>query len=200
MKPALLALLAIGASSFLSGCAPENSLFPLYTGEESMFNERLVGAWRMQKSPDQKSSDDSYWIFSQGKEKNTYLLRGVDAKKSSGDLTLTAHLLRLGAYTFIDFATPEDSEELNVHISMLPYIPSHVFGRMRIEKTYVRVDLLDDEWVKKQIQAGKLNLAHVEGPSETVLTAPTDELRKFALEHAEDEKAFAFTEYFVKEQ
>ena len=83
---------------------------------------------------------------------------------------------------------------------MLPYITSHVFGRMRIEKTYVRVDLLDDEWVKKQIQAGKLNLAHVEGPSETVLTAPTDELRKFALEHAEDEKAFAFTEYFVKEQ
>jgi len=33
-----------------------------------------------------------------------------------------------------------------------------------------------------------------------ILSAPTEDLRKFALAHAEDEKAFSFTEYLVKEQ
>jgi hypothetical protein len=200
MKRTLSFALVVWLALVLAGCEPENSLFPLYTAEESMFNERLIGAWRMQKSLDKKSSDDSYWIFSEGKEKNTYLVRGVDAKKSFGGLALIAHLVRLGAYTFIDFTTPEDSEELNLHPSFFPYIPSHVFGRVRIEKNYVRIDLLDDDWVKKQVGEGKFTLAHVEGPSGIILSAPTEDLRKFALAHAEDEKTFAFTEYFVKEQ
>jgi len=33
-----------------------------------------------------------------------------------------------------------------------------------------------------------------------VIVAPTEELRKFALEHVNDEKAFSFTEHLVKEQ
>jgi len=33
-----------------------------------------------------------------------------------------------------------------------------------------------------------------------VIVAPTEELRKFALERVNDEKAFSFTEHLVKEQ
>ena len=109
-------------------------------------------------------------------------------------------MLRLEAYTFIDFTPPENAEDVGVRDLIYPFIPSHIFGRVRFEKNNVRLDLLDDDWVKKQIQAGTLGLAHVDTPDGQILSAPTEELRKFALEHVNDEKAFAFTEYLVKEQ
>jgi len=40
--------------------------------------------WRTQESPTETQSEDGYLIFSEGKEKNTYLVRGVDSKKPSG--------------------------------------------------------------------------------------------------------------------
>lgn len=200
MRKAALFLTTVVMALLVAGCAPEDSLFPLYTKEESLFNERLIGMWRVQKSPTEPESNDWYMIFSEGKDKNTYLVRGVEGGKSSGGMFLIGRLVRLDAYTFIDFSPPEDSDEVNVRDAIYPYIPSHVFGRVRIEKNYVRFDLLDDEWVRKQIQAGTLGLAYVDTPKGQVISAPTEELRRFALAHANDDKAFSSTEYLVKEQ
>jgi hypothetical protein len=69
------------------GLRARNSLFPIDTKEESLFNERLIGVWRMQESPTETKSEDGYLIFSEGK-KNTYLVRGVDSKKPSGGISL----------------------------------------------------------------------------------------------------------------
>ena len=64
----------------------------------------------------------------------------------------------------------------------------------------MRLDLLDNDWVDKQIKVGKLGLAHLDTPNGQVIVAPTEESRKFTLEHVNDEKAFSFTEHLVKEQ
>ena len=64
----------------------------------------------------------------------------------------------------------------------------------------MRLDLLDNDGVDKQIKVGKLGLAHLDTLNGQVLVAPTEELRKFALEHVNDEKAFSFTKHLVKEQ
>ncbi len=84
MRSSALFLATVVWASIVAGCAPENSLFPIYTKEESLFNERLIGVWRTQESPTETKSEDGYLIFSEGKEKNTYLVRGVDSKKPSG--------------------------------------------------------------------------------------------------------------------
>jgi hypothetical protein len=54
----------------------------------------------------------------------------------------------------------------------------------------VRLDLPDNDWVDKQIKVGKLGRAHLDTPNGQAIVAPTEELRKFALEHVNDEKAF----------
>ena len=84
MRSPALFLATVVLASIVAGCAPENSLFPICTKEESLFNERLIGVWRTQESPTETKSEDGYLIFSEGKEKNTYLVRGVDSKKPSG--------------------------------------------------------------------------------------------------------------------
>ena len=71
--------------------------------------------WRTQESPTETKSEDGYLIFSEGKEKNTYLVRGVDSKKTiGGGIFLIGRLVRLEAYTFIDFSPPEDLDETTV--------------------------------------------------------------------------------------
>src|SRR5207247_1799939 len=80
MRSPALFLAMVVLASIVAGCAPENSLFPIYTKEESLFNERLIGVWRTQESPTETKSEDGYLIFSEGKD----LVRGVDSKKPSG--------------------------------------------------------------------------------------------------------------------
>jgi len=200
MRTAALIIATCVLASIIAGCAPEDSLFPLYTKEESLFNERLIGVWRVQESPTEAKPEDGYLIFSEAKEKNTYLVRGVEAKKPSGGIFLIGRLVRLEAYTFIDFSPPENLDDATVHDLIFPYIPSHIFGRVQFEKNCVRLDFLDNDWVAKQILAGKLGLAHIDTPNGQVIVAPTEELRKFALAHVNDEKAFSFTQNLVKEQ
>ncbi len=60
-SPALFLATAVWAS-IVAGCAPENSLFPICTKEESLFNERLIGVWRTQESPTETKSEDGYLI------------------------------------------------------------------------------------------------------------------------------------------
>ncbi len=55
----------------------------------------------------------------------------------------------------------------------------------------MRIDFLSDDWVKNQQKAGKLSLPHVVGPEGILLTAPSEELGKFAIEHSEDKEAFS---------
>jgi hypothetical protein len=53
------------------------------------------------------------------------------------------------------------------------------------------MDLLSDEWVKQQHKASKPLLDFVQTADGPTISASTEELRKFALEHAEDKEAFS---------
>jgi len=55
----------------------------------------------------------------------------------------------------------------------------------------MRIDFLNDKWVSDQAKAGKLALVTVKTPNLVILAASTEELRKFALEHADDKGAFS---------
>src|SRR5260370_34617850 len=77
MRRTAFFLVTVVLATIVAGCAPEDSLFPLYTKDESLFNERLIGVWRMQESPTEPKAEDSYVIFSDGKAKATYFVPSV---------------------------------------------------------------------------------------------------------------------------
>jgi len=125
MRSSALFLATVVWASIVAGCAPENSLFPIYTKEESLFNERLIGVWRMQESPTETKPEDGYLIFSEGKEKNTYLVRGVDSKKPSGgdfpdrEAGETGHIHRLQLARRFG---RDDGARLNLSVYPEPYL------------------------------------------------------------------------------
>jgi hypothetical protein len=182
----LIAVLAL----LLVACEPQQSLFPLATDDDKVFDKQLLGEWKIWSGTDLKADqkpglitfstvpDDAY----------TYDVK-IPGFGDNGKATLIsrARLVKLGDSVFIEFDTPDLDKS-----AQLPYplLESYVFGRLSLNKDQARFDFLNDEWVQNNIKAGKLPLAFV--PTQNpVLSASTADLRKFALEHAEDQEAFS---------
>ena len=191
MKQCFSSVAFIAVVLFLVGCGPAGSLFPLFIGGDKEFDERLLGEWRMQEAASFWHGAKSYrMVFRKSADGTEYEVNLFDFDVKGMNLATTAHLVRLGDFSFIDFGTP-DTDKRKFREIPFPAIQSHFFGRIHLEKGSVRLDLLRDEWVKEQGKAGKLALATVQTADGLVISASTEELRKFALEHAEDTQVFS---------
>jgi len=191
MKRYVWSVATIAAVLLLAGCGPVSSLFPLFGKGEAEFDERLLGDWRMQEGASfTHGAKSERMAFRKSADGAEYEVTLYDFDEKGVNLALTAHIVRLRNFTFIDFGTPSLDKRKFREIPF-PIIESHFFGRIYVEKSSVRFELLNDEWVREQRKAGELSLPTVQTADELVLSAPTEELRKFALEHAEDGKAFS---------
>jgi len=185
-----LALLVLFVST-LTGCVPEDCLFGLAGASDREFDERLLGEWKMQSGPEFKPGEQSARIlFRRSGDDPEYETTVFDFDEHGTNIVCTGRLARLGTALFVDFGTRDADEHKYAEIPF-PGIEAHIFGRIYIDKNSVRIDFLSDDWVKKQATAGKLTLATVETKDGLVISAPTEQLRKFALEHAEDAEAFS---------
>ncbi|MCU1315378.1 MAG: hypothetical protein JWN63_700 [Candidatus Acidoferrum typicum] len=191
MRRHFSALVSIAFVFVLVGCGPAGSLFPLFAKSDKEFDERLLGEWRIQSRASFKHKDKSgRMVFRKSAGSTEYEVTLFDFDEKGMNLALTARIVRLGDFTFIDFGTP-DANKRKFREIPFPAIESHFFGRIQIEKASVRMDLLSDEWVKQQHKASKPLLDFVQTADGPTISASTEELRKFALEHAEDKEAFS---------
>ena len=184
-------LAAIALVLLLAGCEPADSLFPLFVKSEKAFDERLLGEWRIQSKASFKHGEKSGRIsFRKNSDSTGYEATLFDFDEKGMNLALTVHIVRLGDFSFIDFGTPDPDTR---RFKELPYpiIESHFFGRIHLEKGSAWLDLLSDDWAKEQGKATKPTLAIVQTADGPAISASTEELRKFALEHAEDTEAFS---------
>ena len=82
----------------LIGCGPVNSLNPLFTDGNSIFDRRLVGEWT------EKGPDHATLRFEQAGP-GVYHVTSIESEGKIGTATETpyeAHLVGLGAYRFLD--------------------------------------------------------------------------------------------------
>jgi hypothetical protein len=129
-------------------------------------------------------------LFRENADDTEYEVTIFDFDEKGMDLALTAHFVLLENSLFIDFGTL-DSDKRKFKLLPFPLIETHFFGRIHLEKDSVRFDLLNDEWIIKRIKDGTLSLATVQIADGRAIAATTEELRKFALEQAEDTEAFS---------
>jgi hypothetical protein len=188
-KPYLLGL-AVLLALLLVGCVPQQTLFPLYTNQDTLFDKQLLGEWQIWSGDSATPRDKPGLIqFGAANAPYTYDVTVPSFDEEGRSLSSEARLTKLGNFVFIDFVSPDVYK-----LPQIPYpvLPCHAFGRLTLEKNNARIDFLSDDWVKNTIQAGKLSLAFAD-ISSPVLSASTVDLRRFALEHAEDREAFSET-------
>jgi hypothetical protein len=199
MKNIFLFFVAIGLVLALAGCGPVMSLFPLRTAEDKLFDEQLLGEWR-QVDPDKQKTisneaagDEHRWTFTRAGDGSGYDVKVLwtDKKKKDG-LISSAHLVQLGNFLFIDFQG-YSGEEDGFGYHPFPVVNAHMLARIRLQAAQksLRIDFLKDDWIRNQIKAGKPVLATLDTDENLLVTATTQELRKFALAHAEDTEAFS---------
>jgi hypothetical protein len=169
IKIILFCLLAL----MLGGCIPMDiSLHPLYTDETLIYDETLIGKW---------IGGDEIWQFSKAGEKE-YELRIVKSEKEG---RFEAHLLELEGKMYLDLypGKNESLENLNDY---------YIMHLMRVH-TFFRIDQTEPNLQLRWVYVGKLlendpNLLRHEkvNKDQIVLTASTEELQKFIIEHAND--------------
>jgi hypothetical protein len=174
MKNKLLGV-PLALAFLLASCV--QSLHPLFTEKDCIFDQALVGTWL---EPDSKDM----WIFMRSGDKAyelIYLEKGNPAK-------FQVHLGKLGNALFLDLYPhmPETSNDLQKgHL-----LAVHTISRVWIKDDTLQLVMLDHAWLKKMLDRDSFVIKHERVGDQIVLTASTEEFQKFVRRYADDPEAF----------
>jgi len=114
-------------------------------------------------------------------ENKSRLVLTVDPEK---DATFDIHLLKLEGNTFMDFypeAPPDVNEFLKYHT-----IPAHSFSRVSVQGHVMELGFFDSEWLMERLDNDEVPIKVEEWDDLKVITASTEDLQKFILDHVEE--------------
>jgi hypothetical protein len=171
MRHAVLAALILA----IAGCVPVDSTNPWYLEKQIVFDPAIVGTW-VPAEPDkgelriEKSGPSGYKITM------------TDVDSQTGKNTTTSYLglpFQLDNTRYVDVVMAGQKK--------------HWLCKLAVREGMLYMAYLDDDWVKKQIQSGKITLDHSmdngkEGSS-ILLTAATAQLQEF-VKNLKEEEAF----------
>lgn len=173
----LIAMSVIAVGLQLASCTP--SIHPLYTPEDVVFDPALVGQW---------SGNNFHITFTRHGEK---AYRFVHTDKNGQEGVFVAHLLELDGHRFLDLF-PEhklDGKESNTFYEF-HLLPTHTFMRVDQITPTLQMAPMNPKWVEEFVTQHPEAISHEITGKRIVLTAPTEDLQAFVVEHAETDDAF----------
>jgi len=187
----------------LGGCVPVMSLHPLFTEENLVFEEKLLGTW-----VDDPNSPKSTWEFKRvedsaqkegelnppQKPEKAYkliLLNNEDNTKGS----FYAHLVKLEDRLFLDVypsrlpcAQPDPNEDWLLNTFFL--IPGHSFVIIDSIEPQLKLRWTSEDKMEEIFKENPDAVKHTSVEDRLVLTASTKELQTFVLKYADDDRLF----------
>jgi hypothetical protein len=188
----------------LGGCVPVMSLHPLFTEENLVFEEKLLGTW-----VDDPNSPKSTWEFKRvedsaqkegelnppKKPEKAYkliLLNNEDNTKGS----FYAHLIKLEDRLFLDVypsqlpcAQPDPNEDWLLNTFFL--IPGHSFVIIDSIEPRLKMRWTNQDELKKLLKEKPDAVKHELVEDGIILTASTEQLQQFVFKYADDERVFS---------
>jgi hypothetical protein len=188
-------VLLIGMLALLAGsCIP--SLFPLYTEEDLVIDDRLEGTWdggengiwiikRLEYTPD-KGFFSPDWSLPG--DKKSYRLNVFEV--SDGD-TLEAefilHILVLNGQHYLNYY-PVDYE-LDHDFLAWHMIEANNFSKVKMSDDSLSLSFFDPEYLEELIDKNRIKISHIRYDNGILLTAHTRELQKFVIKYGNESEA-----------
>ena len=184
LLPVALSLVLVGCDSVFDNPLVLSSQ-PLYADDADVsFDPALLGTWI-------DAEGDTRFAFEKEGE-NAYSLIVAEINTSDGaesEGAFEAHLVRLGAFTFLDFypRTPKEADDFyKYHLLRV-----HSFAHTWWEGNELHMALFDSSWLKKQIEEHIVDTDSREVGDSILLTAPTREVQDLVYRFVADELAFS---------
>lgn len=174
-------------AAVLGGCVPVLSLHPLYTDKDVVFEEKLLGTW--------VDDSNNIWEFKDpNKQEKAYELIVIDHGGEKG--LFDAHLTKLQNKLFLDVypgklpCGEEDPNKIEWHFNAFFFIPFHAFMKINSIEPELKLQLTDDEDMKKLLNEDPNAVKHESVKDGFILTASTKELQAFVLKYVDDDRVF----------
>ena len=168
---ALVALASFGA------CI--QSLYPIYTDKDLVFEPALVGTWA--EKPDSKET----WRFAKVDD-TTYELVQTDEGKTG---TFVARLARVKGTLLLDLY-PKDPELTATDYYKFHLRSVHSFILVTQIVPMLQMAPMDYDWLKAYLKKNPNAVRHEMVDEQLVLTAPTRDLQAFVLAHLKTKEAW----------
>ena len=178
----------IALAVLLQGCIVK-SLHPFYATTDLVYKKELINTWLDQ--------DGNRWNISGVKDQpQAYEMTFTKDGRSA---TFLAHLFRLENNFFLDFRPLASDGSVNDLFEM-HLLPSHSVAKVEnLTDSTVEIKWFNEEWLHKLFSQNRIKISHEvileenSGKDEDktyVLTASTEELRKFLIKYGDDQSAF----------
>jgi len=166
-------LMAILIGLTLYGCV--YSVHPLFTNEELVVRNELMGRWQV--------DDDTIWEFSRGGG-HYYTVVHIQEEDTT---YLDAGLGMVGDLYFLDFTIGDI--DLN-DMELFHLFPTHTFAKVTFGDDRIVLEWFATQWLENLIKDKRIRIRHELENKQVLLTASTDELKKFIHKYANEPKAF----------
>jgi hypothetical protein len=167
-----LGLVVVSSILFLQ-CGPVLSKNALFKEGETFYDARLLGTW-VSTGTEVK---DTVEIARLGEKMYQAVFRG------KGMATVfIMDLGKVGQHLFLDVEPARTAQERGW--------ATHSFYKVKIGQEKLTIAHLEEDWLKKMLSSGKVNLSYKLSMERIVLTAPADSLQKFVLKYAQSKDAF----------
>ena len=195
----LISMLALLAGS----CIP--SLFPLYTEEDLVTDDRIVGTWGagemgtwvIERLDYRPTSDFFSSDWSDAENKNTYKL--VVIETDGGDTLETEfvmHMLVLGGQHYLNYYPVNyelDHDFLSWHM-----VEANNFSKVWITEDSISLGFFDPSYLEELIDENRIKISHIRHDDGILITARTKELQKFVIKYGDDEDAILEPDVFKR--
>lgn len=169
MKPQSYLCAAAGVL-FLTGCL--SSLNPVYTEQNLVVDPALAGTWT-------QANGQAQWTLTV-RDVNSYTLVYVDAEGRQG--RFIAHLADVQGVRFLDLH-PDTVERATAPFYDIHFTPIHTIYLVRQTGPVVQLASIDYGWLNEFLTEHPNAIEHATFNGRKLITAPTDKLQDFVVEH-----------------
>jgi hypothetical protein len=174
---------------FIGSCVP--SLHPLYTQDDLIFEEKIIGTWI------DEENDSIVWEFEKYHPSTIFPSQAEETKGDFYKLTVKGekpavfhvHLIKLGKYLYFDFYLK--NYEFDNDMAELHLFPVHNFAKVRYNEDSIAIEHFNRGFIEDMIKENKARIKHEVSYGNLILTAGTEELQKFVIKYADNDELYA---------
>jgi hypothetical protein len=197
-------IIIIGILALIAGsCIP--SLFPLYTKDDIVFDDRIIGTWdpggrsqwtieKLEYHPNAAFMSPKWTEVDEESDMENVHYRMLVEDWDTGDTVEASFILTLLILDGQMYANFKP-QEYELHHGFLAWhmVEANIFAKIAFRDDQFLLTYFDPDFLEEMIDKNRIRISHIWLDDFLLITAPTKDLQKFVIKYANEEDALLDT-------